>query len=216
MILRSSSSVRRAGATGPRSEPLVGIRSGWTSSLRIARDSYHSAAHYVNASVRKRRFARVSSAECAMCALDRAYRRLARIPERGPVAGRKQLRLERPQPAGRFEGWLLFPRRHRSDREGKREVARDGDSAESREHVARDQRAVSRVEEGHVPRRMPRGLDRLEAVDAVAGLEEHVRLRLQLRPGTRELVVDDALPRVDAGVELGHRDLHVAVEPAAE
>src|SRR5438105_15888498 len=58
MMLRSRSSVRRAGATGPRSEPLVGIRSGWTSSLRIAQDSYHSAAHFVNANGRERLFAR--------------------------------------------------------------------------------------------------------------------------------------------------------------
>ena len=55
-----------------------------------------------------------------------------------------------------------------------------------------------------------------ESFRAIAGLEEHVGLRRQLRPGARELVVDDLLSCVDAGVELGHRDLHVAVEPAAE
>ena len=54
---------------------------------------------------------------------------------------------------------------------------------------------------------MARRLDHLEAADAIAVLEEHVGLSLQLRPRARELVVDDVLPRVDAGVELGHRDL---------
>jgi hypothetical protein len=63
MILRSSSSVRRAGATGPRSERLVGIRSGWTSSLRIAWDSYHSVAHFVNPVTGELRFAGPRSAE---------------------------------------------------------------------------------------------------------------------------------------------------------
>src|SRR6478609_2307808 len=104
-----------------------------------------------------------------MGALDRAHRRLAGIAEYGPVAGCEQLRLECPQPAGRLEVELLVPGRHRSDREGQREVARDGDSPECREHVPRDERAVSRVEEGHMPRRMARRLDHLEAADAIAG-----------------------------------------------
>src|SRR5205814_8548372 len=127
----------------------------------------------------------------AMGALYRAHRRFAGITEYGPVPSCEQLRLEGPQPAGRLEVELLVPGGHPSDREGQREVARHGDPTECREHVSRDERAVSRVEEGHVPRRMARRLDHLEAADAIAGLEEHVGLRRQLRPGARELVVDD-------------------------
>src|SRR5215831_15029076 len=175
MILRSSSSVWRAGATGPRSEPLAGIRRGRTSSLRIARDSYHSAAHFANTFVRERCFAR-ESAECAMRAFDRAKRLIAGITEHRTVAHSEQLRLERPQRAGRLEVALLVPGRHRGEREREREVARHGGSAERREHVTGDQRAVPCVEEGDVARRVAGGLDHLEAADAGAGLEEYVGL----------------------------------------
>src|SRR5690348_5878303 len=187
MILPSSSSVRRAGATGPRSEPIVEIRSGWTSSLRIARDSYHSAAHFANVTAPERRFARCS-AERAMGARDRAARGLARIAEDVTVARRKQLRLECPQPAGRLEIELLVPGLHRGERERKREVAGHGGTAEGREHVAAEQRAVARVEEGDVPGGMTGRVDHLETADPIARLEEHVRLRLQLRPGARKLL----------------------------
>src|SRR5690349_23735602 len=67
-----------------------------------------------------------------------------------------------------------------------------------------------------MPRRVARCPDHLEAADAVAGLEEDIGLGLELRPGARKLVVDDVLAGVDARVELGHRDLDVAVQQTAE
>ena len=64
MIPRSSSSTRRAGATGPRRWPgRVASRSGWASSLRNARHSYHPTAHFVNPGLHQRRFARESVGE---------------------------------------------------------------------------------------------------------------------------------------------------------
>jgi hypothetical protein len=59
-------------------------------------------------------------------------------------------------------------------------------------------------------------LDHLEAADAIARRQEHVGPRLHVRPGARELAVDDVLARMNLGVQLGHRDLDRAVEALAE
>src|SRR5258706_4094437 len=48
MIRRSSSSTRRAGATGPRRASAWAARWSWASDLRNAWDSYHLSAHCVN------------------------------------------------------------------------------------------------------------------------------------------------------------------------
>ncbi len=67
-----------------------------------------------------------------------------------------------------------------------------------------------------MPGRVARRADDLQAADAVAGLETHVRRRFEVRPGARQLPLHGLLPCVDAGIELGHRDLQLAVEPAAQ
>ena len=85
-----------------------------------------------------------------------------------------------------------------------------------RERVAGDHRAVARVEERHVPRRVARGRDDLEAADAVTGVQAPVRGRPHGRPAARQLAFDHRLARQDARVELGDQHLDVGAEALAQ
>ena len=81
------------------------------------------------------------------------------------------------------------------------------------EDVARDQRAIARVEERDVAGTVTRAGHDLEAADPVAGRKPHVRHRFDLWPTARQLALDDRLAGEDAGIHLGHEHLNRPAQP---
>jgi hypothetical protein len=140
-------------------------------------------------------------------ARDRRVHRGGRRADRAAVTHGQHDRVEGAQGARGLEVDGLVPGRHRREREAQVEMVRHGDAADRREDVAGDQRAVARVEERDVTRRVTGAGDDLEAPDAVARREPDVGHGLQRRPASGHLALDDLLARVDAGVELRHQHL---------
>src|SRR5207253_4164735 len=86
------------------------------------------------------------------------------------------------------------------------------DSAERRERIARDQRAVAGVQERDMPGCVAGRGDHLQAPDALAGRHAYVGDRLDLWPAAGHLALDDGLAGVDARVQVREEHLHRVAE----
>ena len=132
--------------------------------------------------------------------------------EHAPVPGGEPRGLEGAQLAGARDHRRAVPRSHDDEREARVGARRRLDAAQRREHVAAEQRVVTRVAEGDVARRVAGARDHLERSDPVAlrdsaggtGVRPAVvaaELRLRLAGIERHVL------RHQPGVALGDDDL---------